>query len=95
VLRLLSKSQYGSTNSSLPSSSNPESETSSISQLPDLTASASWERTTTRQGKVCYVHHGHRATRWRAPHREDGEDEDEEGERGDEERRGKGGKGSE
>lgn len=39
----------------------------------------SWERTTNRQGKVCWVHHGERRAVWRVPDTERCEGVDEEG----------------
>lgn len=36
-------------------------------ELGVVTVSDSWERTTTRQGKTCYVHHGEKKAVWNAP----------------------------
>jgi hypothetical protein len=70
LLSTLKYSSSSSSSSSSPLSNNPSSSNSTIrmqEKLPDITASESWERTTTRQGKVCYVHHGHRKTMWSVP----------------------------
>ena len=72
TIHLLSTLNYSSSSSSSSSPKNTSSAASTTNlefseKLPDITVSESWERTTTRQGKVCYVHHGHRKTMWSVP----------------------------